>query len=116
MVDVWTEIMAKCGLGKVDDFESASGVTCASPNAKLCGVVPKCFPYYDAMLFSAYPIHEPSASKVNRFVASAQVFFHCCVLLYHLNAIVPLDAFSGLASYWIYHSIRIMTIHTVQMC
>ena len=31
--------MAKCGLGKVNNFEDASGVTCASPNAKLCGVM-----------------------------------------------------------------------------
>ena len=35
VVDVWTEIMAKRGLDEVDDFEDVSGVTCASPNAKL---------------------------------------------------------------------------------
>ena len=39
MVDVWTEVMAKNSLGKVDDFEDVSGVTRASPNAKLCGIV-----------------------------------------------------------------------------
>ena len=50
--------MAKHGLDEVDDFEDVSGVTCASPNVKLCGVVPKYFPYHDAMLFSAYPGHQ----------------------------------------------------------
>ena len=39
------------------------------------------------MLFSAYPIHGPSVSEVNRFVSGAQVFsFHCCtVIFHHLN-------------------------------
>ena len=41
--------MAKHGLDEVDDLEDVSGVTSASPNAKLCSVVPKCFPYYDAI-------------------------------------------------------------------
>ena len=34
-----TEIMAKRGVDQVEDFEDVSGVTHASPNAKLCGVV-----------------------------------------------------------------------------
>ena len=27
MVDVWTEVMAKCGLDKVDDFEDVAKIT-----------------------------------------------------------------------------------------
>ena len=46
--------MAKCCLDKVDDFEP------------MWVELP--------VLFSAYPVHGPSASKVNRFVSGAQVF------------------------------------------
>ena len=50
------------------------------------------------VLFSPYPVHGPSASKVNRFVAGVQVFsFHCRLSLLKIFS-VPLDAFSGLAS------------------
>ena len=38
----------------------------------------------DAVLFSAYPVHGSSVSKVNRFVAGAQVFsFHCGTVVSH---------------------------------
>ena len=34
--------------------------------------------YYDAALFSAYPVYGLSVSKVNCFVAGVQIFsFHC---------------------------------------
>ena len=59
------------------------------------GIIPTCLckitfvvpsPYYDAVLFFAYPVRGPSASEVTRFVAGAQVFFHCrTVVFQHLN-------------------------------
>ena len=33
-------------------------------------------PYYDDMLFSAYPVHGPSASKVNHFVVVLSSFIN----------------------------------------
>ena len=36
------------------------------------------------VLFSAYRIHGPSASKVNRFDSGAKVFsLHCCTVIFH---------------------------------
>ena len=60
----------------------------------------QCHGLHDAVLCSAYPVHGPSASEVNRFVAGTQVFsFHCRTVVFHrLTVFAPLDAFSGQAS------------------